>query len=74
MSQSDDDSRKFELRFIPRRHPGVTAGNLDNNSTPLDCIYSILTDDILENLIVMINEFSVLKNKQNTPPRLEAYK
>ena len=51
----------FEFCFIPQRQPGVTAANLDNNSTPLDCLYSQLTDDILEDLIDMINEFAALK-------------
>ena len=48
--------------FIPRRQPGVTT------LSPLDCLYSILTDDILEDLIVMINEFAALET-QNTLPK-----
>ena len=44
-------------------------GSLDNNSTPLDCLYSILTYDILEDLLVMINEFAALKTEHPPPPK-----
>ena len=54
---SNPDSRKHEFRFIPSKQPGVNA-DLNGDSTPLDCFFTLFDEEVQENLISYINNFA----------------
>ena len=45
VSTIENDNRKFEFRCIPAKKTGVCA-DITSNSTPLHCLFTLLTDDI----------------------------
>ena len=56
----DNDTRKYNFRFVPDREPGVHA-DLDEGSTPLDCFFELFDDDIQDELVTFINEYAAHK-------------
>ena len=68
VSTIENDNRKFEFRFIPAKKMGVCA-DITSNSTPLDCLFTLLTDDIMEDIVIMINTYAIHKIQLNSPAR-----
>ena len=68
VSTIENDNRKFEFRFIPAKKTGVCA-DITSNSTPLDCLFTLLTDDIMEDIVIMINIYAIHKIQLNSPAR-----
>jgi hypothetical protein len=64
LSKNDTPGLSFE--FQPLKNPGVTA-NLNDNSTPFECLSEYLTDQILDELIQLINDFAKYKIVINNP-------
>lgn len=67
-SQTDAASLVFPFETAQQRNPGVQAP-LDENSSELDCLSVLLSDDIQDDMIRMINEFAEYKKRINNPPR-----
>ena len=68
VSASTTDSPGQSFRFQPPRTPGVNA-NLDDSATPLDCLFTLLTPVILDNMIRLINDYAQKQTQMNTPAR-----
>ena len=68
VSTIENDNRKFEFRFIPAKKTGVCA-DITSNSTPLDCLFTLLTDDVMEDIITMVNTYAIHKIQLNSPAR-----
>ena len=47
---------------------GVCA-DITSNSTPLDCLFTLLTDDIMEDIVIVVNTYAIHKIQLNTPAR-----
>ena len=68
VSTSVTDTPGQSFRFLPPRPSGVNA-NLDDSATPLNCLFTLLTPDVLDNIIRLINEYAAERKQQNTPAR-----
>ena len=66
VSTIENDNRKFEFRFIPAKKTGVCA-DITSNSTPLDCLFTLLTDDVMEDIVIMVNTYAIHKIQLNSP-------
>ncbi|XP_033113704.1 uncharacterized protein LOC117114216 [Anneissia japonica] len=67
-SQNDAASLVFPFQPTQQRNPGVQA-LLDENSSELDCLFELLSDDIQDDVIRMINEFAEYRKRINNPPK-----
>ena len=67
-SQTDAASLVFPFEPAQQRIPGVQA-HLDENSSESDCLFELLSGDILDDMIRMINEFGEYKKLINNPPK-----
>ena len=56
------------IRFIPKKTPGVCA-DLTATSSALECLLTLLTEDILEGLRTDINDYGRMKCMINNPPK-----
>lgn len=63
-----DDTAGLSYRFVQKKPPGPTE-NLSENSEPLHCLLELLTDNVLDDLIRMINEYAVSRVNQNALAR-----
>lgn len=61
-------SSRFQYLPPRDRMPGLNV-DLRPESTPLDCLKTILTDDVLNYLVVSINEYAEELCMKNTPAR-----
>lgn len=68
VSTDQNDAPGLAFPFEPAKHPGVIA-ELDDKSKELDCLFELLSPDVLDNLIDMINNHAKHKIELNTPPR-----
>ena len=57
---------EIEFRFISRRNPGVYA-ELNGYSCAYDCFVELFSDEVQEELVMLINEFATFKIQQNFP-------
>lgn len=55
--------------FNPRRKPGSCAPEISDNCKAIECLRSLLSDEILTYLVDMINEYGAMKVQMNTPAR-----
>lgn len=67
-SNQEIEETQNNFRFAPSAKSGVQA-NLTPQSTPLDCYSTLLSDDLIEDLVEAINDFARLKVALNTPAR-----
>ena len=70
-ARSEQPGQSF--RFQPPRTPGVND-NMDDTATPLDCLFTLLTPVILDNMIRLINDYALKQTQMNTPARLQDLK
>ena len=68
ISGSQNDTSGHSFRFTLNKPPGVN-GNLDAESSPIDCLNELLTHDVLQQIKNMINEFAARKLIINNPAR-----
>ncbi|GFS27741.1 E75 nuclear receptor [Elysia marginata] len=59
----------LNFRFTPPKGSSVVSPNLNANSTPLDCLRELLTDEILNSLLESINSYAEFRMSQQRPAR-----
>lgn len=62
------DQFRLSVPFEPTRTPGPT-NTLSAESTALECLQELLTDDVIDEMIRMINDYAQHKISVNNPPR-----
>ena len=62
------DSFRLSFPFEPTRTPGPT-NRLSAESTALECFQEVLTDDVTDEMIRLINEYAQHKISVNNPPK-----
>ncbi|KAK3791487.1 hypothetical protein RRG08_055512 [Elysia crispata] len=55
------------IRFVPTKQPGI-QGDLNRDSSVLDCWSTLMTNEILEELVNNINQYAQVKIRMNNPP------
>ena len=67
-SQTDAANLVFPFEPPNQINPGVQA-DLDENSSEMDCLFEILSLDVQDDMVRMINDHADYKKRLNNPPR-----